>query len=767
MTTSYRNVLFWSIGLSALILVAFIGIGPAWSTADVAAAPALHAESAADVAAFPLPNSTTISNAIAYVATQQEDGGGINSFGSGASMDGTARAALALAAAGRPVDSLVAGDGKTIIDYMRTQAVTYTHDVTGTLLPGRAGLLLAAVVASGEDPASFGGMDIVGELEATLQPTGAYSTTAQAAFTSGTANSLNQGWSVFGLSAAGRTVPTTATGFLVDLQSEDGTWRDPDTTAMVMTALIGSGNVLPTAESIQNAIDFYRQNQLPSGGWRPSWDTDPLNADTTGWAMQALAAAGYTPMAASWSNNGNTPRSALLSLQKSDGSIGGTYVNAYSTIDSIFGLTERPLTFLGQDVRAHRALTWLNEQQNANGSWDGWTGPDPGATIDAVLAYAAAGFDADTVTATGEISSAIDYLRAEAVNYTKDTTGTLKPAAAGKLILGVVDSGNDPTDFGTLNLVDELTATLQPTGAYSTTASAAGSFGQALAILGLNAAEQTIPTTATNYLLIELQEDDGGWGFGFGGDVDTTGLVLQALSEAGIPASNEAIVDGINFLLANQNDRGGWNGFYGTPSANSTAYAIQGLIAAGEDLTAAKWLQNGQSPFAALRELQKVDGPFADQSVDNLSATAQAVSALFAGSTPPASLVALTPINRGLDPDRMVVAPLLKLTNDSVAIPFGSDLNGDGTVEVRYRQSGGAALTATDWQTATVVRAEGFFSATIDLDAGAGDYEIEATYADADQVQSGSLLANASTPPAEAPVLDLGWFIHLPIVFKN
>ena len=64
-------------------------------------------------------------------------------------------------------------------------------------------------------------------------------------------------------------------------------------------------------------------------------------------------------------------------------------------------------------------------------------------------------------------------------------------------------------------------------------------------------------------------------------DVDDTGTALQALADAG--ARNKHVLDaGADYLIRSQNLDGGLPQQYGGESnAQSTAWAIQGLIAAG------------------------------------------------------------------------------------------------------------------------------------------------------------------------------------------
>ncbi|RMF47707.1 MAG: hypothetical protein D6755_04765, partial [Anaerolineae bacterium] len=576
------------------------------------------------------PHSDPVSQAVAFLQSQQQPDGGLDAFGLGASnTSGTARAILALAAQGYDPAMLTASSGQSALDYLAAQAITYTHDASGTtsahLFPANAGLLLTAISAANANPHAFGGMDLTAQLTATYHPaSGAYSTTAVLGWTSGAASALNQAWSILGLSAAGEPVPLTATTYLLSLQAADGSWDwgSPDSTGLAVLALLGSGHYQPTDAPIQAALAFLADTQLASNGWRPSWDSDPLNADSTAWVLQALAAAGYSPHSQTW----NDPAAALLSLQQSDGRIGGTYANAYSTAEALFGLSGRPLYALSPRTQARRALAWMAALQNADGSWSDFGSPSMGATTDVVLAFAAAGYDPAGITASGSLSSPLDYLAANAASY-----AAADPASAGKLALAVTAAGQDAHNFGGLDLVHVLTATH-----YSPTLGAFGvptnTWHQSFAILGLAAAGEPIPVNATQNLLA-LQQPDGGWKYDLSPAFwnttapDSTGLALQALIAAGLPVTDTHILSATAYLRSTQDPFGGWS------NANSTAFALQGLLAVGEDLHA--WRVNGHTPFEALFAYQKADGPFVYQwdspwgaPTDNFFATRQAVPAL-------------------------------------------------------------------------------------------------------------------------------------------
>jgi squalene cyclase len=676
--------------------------------------------------------TTVISAALEYVKTQQKPDGGIAGFGLESDPDSTARAILALAAAERPISWMTSISGTTMVEYLANQAITYTHDTSGTLFPGRAGILLAAVSAANEDATNFGGMDIMAELTATLNlATGAYSTTASSGWSSGEASDLSQAWAILGLSAAAMPVPTIASNYLLVTQSEDGSWGygDLDTTALAVNALLGSGNVQPHDATIQKALDYFEATQLSNGGWRPIWDSDPLNADSTGWILQALRTAGFTYPATSWASEEGDPVSALISLQKADGSIGGTYANAYSTVEAIYGLTDEALFNLGVMPRSLRALTWLNDQQNTDGSWSSPSEQsDSDVTADAVLAYLAAGYDAHTISPTTGNVSAMDYLSNTAAAF-----ADLGPDAAGKLALAVQASGDDPRSFGGINILQVITGTYdQDNGGFGVITN---TWHQAYAILGLQAAGEEAPPEAVDTLRT-LQHEDGGWSYdGEPGaqesDPKSTALAMQALIAAG-EAPPSLIQDAISFLHDVQDSYGGWG------NASSTAFAIQGLLSAGVELTGEDWLVDEHSPFNALAAYQKADGPFySDHSMlllDDGDSTRLAIPALLGMHFPfiPDHLSSFTPIQLFADADRAVISLPRSTWGNSIVVtaPVGSDMNQNLELILDWRPLG-----SEEWISGTPVQREpGYFSAILPVDE-LQFYQLRLNYSDPENVQ--------------------------------
>ena len=72
---------------------------------------------------------------LAYLQAQQQADGGITGFSGVSDPDTTARSVLAFISAGTPVSGVVSTEGKSMLDYLSAQAISYTHDMTGTLFP--------------------------------------------------------------------------------------------------------------------------------------------------------------------------------------------------------------------------------------------------------------------------------------------------------------------------------------------------------------------------------------------------------------------------------------------------------------------------------------------------------------------------------------------------------------------------------------------------------------------------------------------------------
>jgi hypothetical protein len=277
------------------------------------------------------------------------------------------------------------------------------------------------------------------------------------------------------------------------------------------------------------------------------------------------------------------------------------------------------------------ALDWLRAHQSADGGFgdDFDSGSSLGATMEAVFAIVGGG--EDPALWEQDDNTPISFLESQV------TSALVKPGDTAKLILLAVAARRDPRDFGGVDLVAELEAKLDNSGLYGGL-EAGNVFEQSLAILALTATERPIPAVALDWL-ISVQLEDGSWSWNGdttpgSGDSNSTALTVQALEAVG--GLDAAVSPALEYLRAIQNEDGGFpyqkpSDFGSDTDANSTAYVIQALIAAGNDPTSDNWTIGETTPVDALAALQTESGAFAWQTAvpgDNFLATVQAVPAL-------------------------------------------------------------------------------------------------------------------------------------------
>ena len=250
----------------------------------------------------------------------------------------------------------------------------------------------------------------------------------------------------------------------------------------------------------------------------------------------------------------------------------------------------------------------------------------PGGSVEAALALGANDYQAAQWQPSQGTPTLLDYLTkntAEFANKNVDSSGKLALALAGAG--GCWPSGAKlPQDYYNSG-----------TGSY-----ADGAGGGALGMLGVAALDELIPAEAIT-ALTGLQQKDGGWEWspGFGSDTNSTALAIQALVAAGEPLTSTVIANGLSFIKTAQGKDGG---FTYSPAQNSgsdadsTAYVVQAIVSAGQDPVTTTWKVEGNTPISYLLSLQLPDGSFEWQkgAGSNALATQQAVAALLERSYP-------------------------------------------------------------------------------------------------------------------------------------
>lgn len=278
------------------------------------------------------------STTIEYLEDQLQTDGGFPGLSEVSDPGTTARALIAFHAIGVDAQQFVSSEGLTPIDYLLDTYQGYIFDDNQLLFPGNTGLILAALSFFQSAPE-----DLPSLISDTLQEDGSFSTEAAKDWNSGVVTDLSQALVILGLAAHGNQIPTAAVDYLLAKQLNDGTWdngfgSDPDTTALVVVALLASGQVDQDHAAIQDALQYFRDTQLETAGWRPMWDSSMINVDTTGWITLALVSAGED--LANWRVDNSSPRDALVSAIQEDGSIGENIINVYSTVEALLGFSQ-------------------------------------------------------------------------------------------------------------------------------------------------------------------------------------------------------------------------------------------------------------------------------------------------------------------------------------------------------------------------------------------------------------------------------------------
>jgi energy-coupling factor transport system substrate-specific component len=222
-------------------------------------------------------------------------------------------------------------------------------------------------------------------------------------------------------------------------------------------------------------------------------------------------------------------------------------------------------------------LSFLASAQSSDGGFGAAKGESSSElyTAWAAIGLAAAGRDPAGVRHDGH--SVLDALRAEAstLNGLGDAERTILAAAA---------CGASSYSFAGRDLVAEVLRARDSDNSFEHLVNLTSFAIFALRAVGHSPSYPAIRDAAG--WIEQQQNSDGGFSFGAHGtpsDVDDTGAALQALAAAGARNAH-VLAAAADYLIRSQNLDGGFPEQYGSESnAQSTAWAIQGLIAAGRN----------------------------------------------------------------------------------------------------------------------------------------------------------------------------------------
>lgn len=271
--------------------------------------------------------------------------------------------------------------------------------------------------------------------------------------------------------------------------------------------------------------------------------------------------------------------------------------------------------------RLDRTVRFLQEAQDTDGGFGGEAGGRSSQLFSAwvALALAAAAINPQDQAKPGG-ASVYTYLAEHAAQAIRaELCGSTICTTAFERELLVVDAaGTSPRDFGGIDLLSELLARKLTDGSFPFVPGGHGEVNDTIfAILSLSPIAEPAVQEAVRRAaewVIEQQNTDGSWSWqvkGGPGESDMTGAAIEALNAAGMP-NTEAQRKAIAYLHEVQKPDGGFPEFPSEAESNSgsTAWATQGIWAAGENPEAQAWIQksSGRGPLDYLESMQQPDG---------------------------------------------------------------------------------------------------------------------------------------------------------------
>jgi prenyltransferase beta subunit len=271
--------------------------------------------------------------------------------------------------------------------------------------------------------------------------------------------------------------------------------------------------------------------------------------------------------------------------------------------------------------RLESTVRFLQEAQNSDGGFGGEAGEESSQLFSAwvALALAAASINPQDQAKPGG-SSVYTYLAEHVAKAIRSElcAPVICTTAFERELLIVDASGTSPEDFGGVDLVSELLARKLANSSFPFVPGGHGEVNDTIfAILSLSPikekAVQEVVEHAAEWV-IQQQNSDGSWAWqnkGSPDESDMTGAAIEALNAAGMP-DTEAQQKAIKYLHEVQEADGGFPEFpsEGESNSGSTAWATQGIWAAGEDPEAPAWVQpsSGRGPLDYLESMQQPDG---------------------------------------------------------------------------------------------------------------------------------------------------------------
>lgn len=234
-----------------------------------------------------------------------------------------------------------------------------------------------------------------------------------------------------------------------------------------------------------------------------------------------------------------------------------------------------------------QALDYLRIQQSVDGSIGGFA-----VTSWAAMAIAAAQEDFH------DWGNLVEYLQENVDRIDED-----KATDWERQTLAVVACDENPRKFGGIDYVAKVESFYDGEQIGSLANLYDDFFGILALIAGGVEKDSSVILNVRTYIK-EKQHQNGGWG-----DVDSTAAAVMALITAGENTYSGCITDALSFIKSTQTEDGGFQS-WGTTNAASTAWAVNAIVAAGQDPASIEWKHSGSSPVDFLLNLRQGNGAF-------------------------------------------------------------------------------------------------------------------------------------------------------------
>jgi len=291
-----------------------------------------------------------------------------------------------------------------------------------------------------------------------------------------------------------------------------------------------------------------------------------------------------------------------------------------SVISPIPVMAEPDYPLTPTDTEVSSALDYLHSQQSSDGSIGGF-----GTSAWVIMAIAAAGEDPHDWK-VGSNPSIVDYLENNA-----SSAGLVTDYA--RMILAITAANEEPTNFGGVDFVAQLKASCNNNQIGDSSILSDDFWGVMALISAGESPDSEVIANSVAFIKSNQNSDNGwSWGVGQGSDVDDTAAAIMALISAGEPQSSSVITNALAYIKSTQMDSGGFES-WGATNAGTDSWAIDAIVAAGQDPTSSSWTtETGNTPVGDLLSFQQSDGSFYWQS-DNpgmsvCGTTASAIEAL-------------------------------------------------------------------------------------------------------------------------------------------